>query len=255
MIKAACHVHSDWSYDGKWPVEKLAIAFKQRGYRVVMMTEHDLGFTEARRLEHREACARASSDEILVIPGIEYSDAKNVVHVLVWGPVPFLGEAVPTSELLKKVAAANGVAVLAHPSRKNAWQCFDPEWSKYLLGIEVWNRKTDGWAPGRHAAPLLKGTSLLEFVGLDFHAKNQFFPLALGMDIAAPPSEALVLNCLRARSCVPLVFGSHLNQSRRSWKLATLRMAEAWRHSLASAYRKMRKRKKGKPSAELQKSA
>src|ERR1700753_43534 len=128
MIKAACHVHSNWSYDGKWAVDKLAVAMKERGYRLMLMTEHDLGFTEARRLEHREACAKASSKDFLVVPGIEYSDAKNLVHILVWGPVPFLGEGVPTGELLQKVAAANGVAVFAHPSRKNAWQTYDPSW-------------------------------------------------------------------------------------------------------------------------------
>ncbi len=252
MIKAACHVHSDWSYDGKWPLDKLASAFQQRGYRVVMMTEHDLGFTEARRLEHQEACARASSDEILVIPGIEYSDAKNIVHVLVWGPVPFLGEGVPTGEMLRKVTAANGVAVLAHPSRKNAWQSFDPEWSRHLAGIEVWNRKTDGWSPSRHAAPLLKGTSLIEFVGLDFHAQNQFFPLAMGIDIASPPSENTVLDSFRARKCVPLAFGAHLSQSQRPWKAAILRVAEASRRSFASSYRKARGRRGRAPAGVKQ---
>ena len=207
MIKAACHVHSDWSYDGKWPVDKLATALKERGYRVVLMTEHDLGFTEARRLEHREACAKASSEDILVIPGIEYSDAKNIVHVLVWGPVPFLGEGVPTGEMLAKVAAANGVAVLAHPSRKNAWQTFDPAWRKHLLGVEIWNRKTDGWSPSKHAAPLLNGTSLIEFVGLDFHVKNQFFPLAMGLKMEAPISEDAVLACCAPKNACPWRLG------------------------------------------------
>lgn len=246
MIKAACHVHSDWSYDGKWPIARLATAFKQRGYRVVMMTEHDLGFTEARRLEHREACVQASSDEILVIPGIEYSDARNVVHILVWGPVPFLGEGVPTSELLKKVAAANGVAVLAHPSRKNAWQCFDPEWSKHLLGIEVWNRKTDGWAPSRNATPLFKGTSLVEFVGLDFHARNQFFPLAMELDIATKLEEASVLDCLRARKCRATAFGGSVQQVKDGWFRFTLNSAERCRRSASAAYRSLKKQTAGR---------
>src|SRR5258708_3566891 len=147
VIKAACHVHSDWSYDGKWTLPDLAAAFGRRGYRVVMMTEHDRGFSEARRLEHRAACAAASSDELLLLPGIEYSDATNALHVLVWGQVPFLGEEMPTAELLRRVKAAGGVAVLAHPSRRQAWKVFDSGWTDGLLGIEVWNRKTDGWAP------------------------------------------------------------------------------------------------------------
>src|SRR5687767_13151947 len=116
MVTAACHIHSNWSYDGKWTLPELAGEFSQRGYRVLMVTDHDKGFTESRRIEHREACAQASSDNILLVPGIEYSDAQNVVHILVWGPVPFLGEGLPTLELLKAVKAAGGLAVMAHPS-------------------------------------------------------------------------------------------------------------------------------------------
>lgn len=253
MINAACHVHSDWSYDGKWPLDKLAAAFKQRGYRVVMMTEHDRGFTEARRLEHREACAQASSDDLLVVPGIEYSDAKNVVHILVWGPVPFLGENVPTGELLKKVAAADGVAIFAHPSRKNAWQCFEAGWSNHLVGIEAWNRKTDGWSPSVHAAKLLKDNSLMKFVGLDFHAKNQFFPLAMGLDVVSPLSEAAVLECFRTRNCAPLAFGSPFGQGKYKWKASVLRGAEACRRRLAATYRNLRRR--GKPSSTMPRAA
>jgi len=60
------------------------------------------------------------SAEILVVPGIEYIDAANRVHVLVWGEVPFLGERLSTNKMLEGVKIANGVAVLAHSSRRNA---------------------------------------------------------------------------------------------------------------------------------------
>jgi hypothetical protein len=241
-MKAACHVHSDWSYDGKWSLPDLATAFARRGYRVVMMTEHDLGFTEARRLENREACAKASSDEVLLVPGIEYSDARNTVHVLVWGPVPFLGEGVPTAELLKQVRAAGGVAVLAHPFRRKAWKAFDPAWADSLLGIEVWNRKTDGWAPSRTASQLIEGTALMEFVGLDFHDRNQFFPLAMEMEIALPPKEELVLECLKAKRLACTAFDSPLSMTNNGWRLGGLRLAETCRRNLASVYRLSRRK-------------
>src|SRR3972149_9218864 len=95
-IAVACHVHSNWSYDGSWPLEKLAPEFSARGYRVLMMTEHDRGFSEQKWRQYREKCAQVCSEKILVVPGIEYSDATNVVHVLTWGDVPFLGEKLPT---------------------------------------------------------------------------------------------------------------------------------------------------------------
>jgi hypothetical protein len=245
-IKAACHVHSDWSYDGKWSLPSLAAAFAERGYRVVMMTEHDRGFTEARRLEHRAACAQASSDAMLLLPGIEYSDAANTVHVLVWGPVPFLGEGVPTAALLKEVKATGGVAVLAHPSRREAWKAFDPAWRENLLGIEVWNRKTDGWAPSRNSAALIEGSSLTEFVGLDFHDRNQFFPLALEIACSRSPTGQVVLDCLRTRRFVSTAFDLPLSGSNYGWKLGSLRLAETCRRSLASVYHHSRARTRRK---------
>src|SRR5690349_1584499 len=82
---ATCHVHSEWSYDGNWTVDSLSEKFSLRGSRVLMMTEHDRGFTAAKLANYRDACARASSNKMLVVPGIEYSDPENRVHVLVWG--------------------------------------------------------------------------------------------------------------------------------------------------------------------------
>src|ERR1700751_908953 len=135
MPLAACHIHSNWSYDGKWSLSALASEFERRGYRILMITDHDLGFSESRYLQHREACLDASSERMLVLQGIEYSDAANLVHVLVWGPVPFLGQGVPTLEILKAVKASNGVAVLAHPSRREAWRFVEQTWVGYLLGV------------------------------------------------------------------------------------------------------------------------
>ena len=233
MIKVACHVHSEWSYDAKWPLADIAKAFRKRGYRVVMTTEHDLGFTEKRRQEHHQACADASSESLLVVPGIEYSDTKNLAHVLVWGNVPFLGEGLPTTELLQKVQDAGGLAVLAHPSRKEAWKVFDPDWVSYLLGIEYWNRKTDGWAPSPDAPALLNDSGLKRFVGLDFHNHRQFFPLAMMMDTDGPVSEASILAGLKASRCQPSAFGLSVSASSMQSLISVLRTAEFFRRRLA----------------------
>jgi hypothetical protein len=168
---AACHVHSDWSYDGSWPIDKLAAEFARRGYDVLLMTEHDKGFSQAKLDDYRAACRSASNPEMLVVPGIEYSDATNTVHILTWGDIPFLGESTPTSTVLDGVTQARGVSVFAHPRRRNAWRQYDPSWSAKLLGVEVWNRKTDGWRPSDKGVALV-GTSI-PFVSLDFHERIQ----------------------------------------------------------------------------------
>lgn len=239
-VRAACHVHSDWSYDGRWSIESLAAKFARGGCRILMTTEHDRGFTSARLDQYRVACARASSDRILILPGMEYSDASNQVHILVWGQVPFLGEGIPTTELLCAVQAANGVAVLAHPTRKSAWRVFQTSWADRLLGIELWNRKYDGWAPSRTAPPLLNMTGAISFVGLDFHTQRQSFPLRMRLQLDGKITQASVLGCLRSRSCHPEALGLSLEGNTFRRAVPSLTAVERGRKAAASLVRRTR---------------
>jgi len=232
-LLATCHVHSQWSYDGSWSLEALSRKFRQQGCRVLMMTEHDRGFSTVRLERYRQACAQASSNQILVVPGIEYSDAANCVHVLVWGPVPFLGEGLPTREMLDRVQAAGGLAVLAHPSRREAWKSFEPSWSNRLLGIEVWNRKYDGWAPSRTTPRLLEKSDMIPFVGLDFHTQRQSFPLGMALAMDGHVTEDSVLDCLRSQRCYPLAFGLALTEGLVRRALPMLNLAEKSRQAVA----------------------
>jgi hypothetical protein len=242
-VLAACHVHSKWSYDGSWSLDALSARFGSRGYRILMMTEHDRGFTAARLDQYREACSQASSSKILVMPGIEYSDATNRVHVLVWGPVPFLGEGLPTSEMLEAVKAANGLAVLAHPSRREAWKSFEPSWADRLLGIEVWNRKYDGWAPSQTAPALVQMAGAVPFVGLDFHTQRQSFPLAMALDVQGEVAEETVLDSLRSRRCNARAFRLSWSQNMVRKALPVLNMAERSRKRGASIAKRSRGRR------------
>lgn len=237
LVRAACHVHSDWSYDGKWKLKELATAFAKRAYRVVLVTEHDKRFDESRRLEHRGACEQASSEKILLLPGIEYSDPSNVVHLLVWGDVPFVGSHAAPEQILATVQECGGIAVLAHPSRKEAWKRFDPNWNDKILGIEFWNRKTDGWAPSKHAWPLLQMTNSVPFAGLDFHDSRQFFPIATLVETQSPINEMSVLAALRARRCRSTVFGLEAQVLASGLHSEALHGAESLRRVAARLYR------------------
>lgn len=242
MIKAASHIHSEWSYDGKWPLRKLAAEFGRRGYRILLMTEHDRGFTAERFAQYRQACVEAGSDEVQVVPGIEYSDASNTIHVLVWGLKEFLGEALPTSELLRRVSDCGGVAVLAHPSRKAAWKLYDSAWTSGLVGIEIWNRKTDGWAPSLAAVSLIDRTGLQPFVGMDFHTPRQFFPMATELGERPPVVEASLIACLKEKNCRGTVFGRPVaGFMRQSWRQSGLRVAELGRRVAARASRSLKR--------------
>ena len=72
------------------------------------MREHSRGWTPSRYDDYVEACAAASQDGLLLVPGIDYEDEDNVVHVAVWGRLPFFGPTPEIGRLLSKVAAADG---------------------------------------------------------------------------------------------------------------------------------------------------
>jgi hypothetical protein len=206
-VRAAMHVHSRWSYDGKWELPAVPRLFGKLGYGAVFMTEHDRGFHASRWAEFSRACADASTAGTILVPGIEYSDAENIVHVLVWGQLPFLGERRPTLALLEDVNELGGIAVLAHPSRKSAHRLVCDSWLRHLCGIEVWNRKTDGWAPSIDGVLLNQRSGLRAFVGLDFHCARQLFPLAMNLRVSAPVSAAELVRAVTLGECEATVLG------------------------------------------------
>jgi hypothetical protein len=208
IAKAVVHIHSAWSYDGNWELPRIADLFGRRGYDVVLTAEHDRTFNEQRWEDYKKACREASTARTLIVPGIEYSDETNTIHVLVWGVPVFLGNNQPTGDLLRKATGKNGICVLAHPSRCEAWKKLDSSWLPLFHGIELWNRKFDGIAPSREASGLLKvpGTSTA-FVGLDFHRINQLFPLTMMIQINGTLSAENVFTALRTGNSCPLALG------------------------------------------------
>ena len=208
-LRIASHVHSDWSYDGRWTLEQISEAFGHRGYDAVLLAEHDRGFDAERWTQHRAACAavNAGTHGARLVPGIEYSDPTNTVHIPVWGDIPFLGEALETAELLPAAQAAGGIAVLAHPGRRDAGRRLDPALLHHFTGIEIWNRKYDGYAPNRAAAALMRLTpGAIPMVSLDFHTARQFHPLAMLVEVPDEANESAICAALVARRARPLAF-------------------------------------------------
>ncbi len=242
MIRAAVHVHTDWSYDGSWELEALVAELKRRGYGAVLTAEHDRTFDPERWRRYREACAAAAvAVGIPVVAGIEYSDADNVVHVPVWGvDTPFLGAGRPSAELIATAADAGAVAVLAHPGRKDAWKRLDQGSFAALTGVEVWNRKYDGWAPGPVGTELAGRHSLLPFFGLDFHTHRQFFPLAMGIEADPDAGATELVEALRARRCRPVAFGGEGSRFLSGPGRGAARAAEGARRAARPAVRKVR---------------
>ena len=238
-ILAACHAHSNWSYDGSWTIPDLAKEFKRRGYRVLMLTEHDRNFSSEKLARFRDECRANTTSDLLIVPGIEYSDSTNTLHILTWGDVPFLGENQPTEHTLRSVQGAGGVSVFAHPSRRNAWRLFEPKWSQFLLGIELWNRKTDGWRPSGRAPALIEASNAVPFVGLDFHTIGQMFPLGMALQIDTSLTEESVVQCLKNRRCEARAFGAALGCSRAKVVSFSMTPIDFVRRAVGWSYRRM----------------
>jgi len=206
-IKVAAHVHSEWSHDASWTLPDLARFFRRRGFDAVLMSEHDDGFDAERWTDFRRACAAASLPGLLLVPGIEYADTDNVVHIPVWGELPFLGSGLGTGSLLRRAREEGGFSVFAHPWRRDAWRRAD-EWLADLSAIEIWNRKYDGWAPRAEAVAFARRHMLAPFVSLDFHTRRQYFPLGLTMEIDGPATRESVYAGLSSGRFKPTFLGA-----------------------------------------------
>jgi hypothetical protein len=238
-VRAAAHVHSEWSYDASWPLEALAEAFARRRYDVVLMAEHDRGFDEERWQAYREACA-AASGRVLLVPGMEYEDSDNVVHIAVWGEdAPYFGHGRATLETLEDARSASCTAVFAHPWRRDAFTRFRPEWAPLLSAVEIWNRHYDGVAPSREGLRLSREHGLAPFVSLDFHTRRQFFPLAMELEVDGTLTPPAVYAALAAGAFRPAALRVSALRFTRGAPGATARGLERTRRAVRGPLRKL----------------
>ena len=100
-----------------------------------------------------------------------------------------------------------GVAILAHPKRKSAMNDFRLSWGEVLLGVEIWNRKEDGWTFSQEALKLMKENGLVPFVGLDFHNTRQVFPFWINIKTEYPLRQEHILLSLRNGDATPIILG------------------------------------------------
>jgi len=222
------HAHSLWSYDGTKTLGELSRLFSPFA-NILMMTEHSQRFSASRFKEYQDECSDASTQSLRILPGMEYSTEKNEIHILTWGINEYLGEELRVETILAKVAQAKGVAILAHPGRREIWKKYDHTWTNNLYGIELWNRKTDGLSSSRHAEKLLQITKLNAIASLDFHEKNQIYPLYNILRSNRPISEmtnSQIIELIRSTTLYPRFAGLPIDSRKSQFARKLLSVCE-----------------------------
>ena len=170
-FKGIVHVHSNYSYDGQHSLEEIAEMGKNRGYHFIGMSEHSDTFDEEKIARYVKECKNASTENCLIIPGIEFT-CENNLHILGLGVRQYTSGKDPF-QIARFIRQQGGVAVIAHPVRYH-YQI--PEGLAAVVdGIEVWNAGYDGrFVPNDLSLALLRnlkdhGGGLYAFGGQDLH--------------------------------------------------------------------------------------
>lgn len=190
-VRCLFHVHSSFSYDSRTDLADIARVAKRHGFQVVLMSEHNNRLTDAQVAELVTRCDQLSDSELLIVPGLELSFDHNYVHLLAYGIRTYIDsfhEGCTFPGLVEAIHQAGGLAVLAHPSHKRAFERLAPGDFDGLDGIEIWNVKSGNqYVPNAGELALLQrlraaGGGQVALGGVDWHHLVKFSPIAVDVD-------------------------------------------------------------------------
>ena len=174
MFQGVLHLHSVFS-DGEESLEGLADAFRRSGMDFMAVSDHAEVFDEERMGAYVQACARLSTADFMVIPGLEFA-SHGGLHILGYGVTQRV-RAKDLEGIVDGIHQAGGIAVLAHPPAG----CINliTSITHKLDGIEVWNGRYDGvHVPRADSFQLLRrvraaNAKVSAYGGTDLHKKEQ----------------------------------------------------------------------------------
>ncbi|MFN7926764.1 MAG: hypothetical protein U0Y68_02270 [Blastocatellia bacterium] len=138
---------------------------RARQIDVVLLSEHEeSGWTPEKYAEYVAACRAASTNDVQLVPGIEFN--QDGFHVLCYGLQTFPARPSTAAELMAAVRAQGCWLCLAHPG-KYRWQ-HPAALVDAANAVEVWNAKWiyDGGS-GPHPASLRMAQGKQLWVGQD----------------------------------------------------------------------------------------
>jgi len=150
--KGIFHIHSNFSYDGKLPIEQIVKLCKKNGINFLILTEHIYDrdkkeFMSDGKIESFiKECASFSEEDFHVVPAVEIPTPDNKIHIIGVGiKKPINTDKLSTPlKILSELKEKNCLTVLAHPLKNKAIAILKEEELNMLNGIEIWNIKEEG---------------------------------------------------------------------------------------------------------------
>jgi hypothetical protein len=184
MLKGVSHVHTTYSFDGKLCPAELHAFFAAKGVQFVLLSEHVESLDMSGINSLIVDCARASTDECCLVPGIEVDD----LNLLIFGIRP-INPYASVDELIRMFRAQGALLTYAHPIKKRKV----PPWIMEIIeGFEVWNTRHDGKLMPRQRNVdlfrrlLLQNPIVRPLVGLDFHKSSDYAQAFLLVECERP---------------------------------------------------------------------
>jgi hypothetical protein len=202
-MRVLAHAHSRWSHDSAMTLSDWIGLARGLGVGTVLLTDHEeAGWSAQRYAEYDRECRAASTPDVTLVPGLEFSQEGR--HLLCYGLKAFPPRPSSPEALAREVRAQGRWLCLAHPA-KYQWRFSDS-----ILGavdaVEVWNSKWiyDGML-GPHPRTLRLSPGSLWLAGQDVHK-----PKHLSRLFMETPSDD-VLGDLSARRYVFQIDGRPLS--------------------------------------------
>jgi hypothetical protein len=210
-IDCLLHVHSSFSYDSETDLADIAQTARRHGIRCVLMSEHNNFMDAEQTAALVRRCDELSDDRLLIVPGLELAFDSNRIHLLAFGTRRYIGSSgadCTFASLIDQVHEAGGLAVLAHPSHRQASSLIELKDLQRLDGIEIWNVKN-----GNKFVPTASDLRLLErvrtaggpafgFAGVDWHHLNRFCRLVVRVEVRRLDQDAVFSELRQGRFSV-----------------------------------------------------
>jgi hypothetical protein len=177
--KGYIHVHSHYSHDGKNSIEELSRFFMAKDYRFICLTEHADDFNQVKMASFLKECAKCSSSNFTVVPGLEYR-CRDLVHLLGIGMTQYCPVDHP-ADVARFIKQNGGIAIIAHP--RGYEENLTDDLLSVVDGIEIWSGQKDSrFFPHWESLLTFKNLkriypSLIGLGGADLHTIEAYFPL------------------------------------------------------------------------------